>query len=102
MRSFIVLAVLAGLCGTTPASAQVDRRENNQERRIEQGERSGELTRGEAARLQGQQRRIDGEVARDRAANGGVLTPGKRARVNRQENQAGRTIYDKKHNDRVR
>ncbi len=101
MKRLIAVSALVGLCGAVPASAQVNQREYNQERRILQGERSGELTRGEAARLQGQQRRIDTEVARNRAANGGVLTLGERARVDRQENRASQNIFDKKHNERV-
>jgi hypothetical protein len=42
------------------------------------------------------------EIARDRAANGGHLTPGERARVNRQQDRASAAIARDKHNGRVR
>lgn len=44
--------------------------------------------------------RIRREIHRDRAANGGALTPEEKARINRQENRTSRQIYRAKHNDR--
>ncbi|MDD2765987.1 MAG: YXWGXW repeat-containing protein, partial [Opitutaceae bacterium] len=46
-------------------------REANQSQRISNGLRSGQMTSGEAARATATQSRIDGQVAADRAANGG-------------------------------
>jgi hypothetical protein len=37
-----------------------------------------------------------------RAANGGTLTPGEKAKVNRQQNRVSNQIYNKKHNARQR
>ena len=99
---FAILAVIAAGIAA-PAFAQgVDQRQDNQERRIEQGERSGALTRGEANRLDRQQNRIDRAEDRDRAAHDGRLTRGERARLEARENRASAHIYRAKHNGRVR
>jgi hypothetical protein len=37
-------------------------------------------------------------VKADRAANGGKLTAGEKAQVNKQQNKASKNIYNKKHN----
>jgi hypothetical protein len=77
---------------------EVGQRRENQQDRIANGVRSGQLTAGETARLENQQRGINHEVAADRTANGGRLTGAERAQVNRQQNRASRNIYNKKHN----
>jgi hypothetical protein len=80
---------------------QVGQRRENQQDRIAQGIKSGQLTAGETAKLENQQRAINGEVKADRAANGGKLTAGEKAQVNRQQNQASKNIYAKKHNNKT-
>jgi hypothetical protein len=40
-------------------------------------------------------------VKADRAANGGKLTPGEKQQVNREQNNAYKNIYNKKHNART-
>ncbi|MBE7219919.1 MAG: hypothetical protein INR64_15725 [Caulobacteraceae bacterium] len=96
----IAAAAALGLAALSavPAAAQVNAREYNQQRRIDQGVRSGALTPGEAARDERQQGRIDSTVARERARNGGYLTPYQRARINQRENRASAHIYRSKHN----
>lgn len=81
---------------------EVGQRRENQQDRIAQGVKSGQMTAGEAARAENQQRNINHQVAADRAANGGKLTPGEKAQVNREQNKASKNIYDKKHNDKTR
>lgn len=103
MKPTLVTAFLASVVlASTSLAAEVDQREANQQARINQGVRSGELTPGETARLQNREGRINNEIARDRAANGGHLTPGERARVNRQQDRASAAIARDKHNGRVR
>jgi hypothetical protein len=94
--------VLAGAVtlSTTAFAAEVDRREARQQERISQGVRSRELTPRETARLERKEARIQHAIARDRAANGGMLTNKQRARINRQQNRISREIARKKHNDR--
>jgi hypothetical protein len=79
----------------------VGQRRENQQDRIAQGIKSGQLTAGETAKLENQQKGINQQVAADRAANGGKLTAGEKAQVNHEQNQASRNIYHKKHNART-
>lgn len=80
---------------------EVGQRRENQQDRIAQGVKSGQLTAGETAKLENQQRGINHQVAADRAANGGKLTRGEKAQVNREQNRTSRNIYNKKHNART-
>lgn len=78
--------------------SEVGQRQTNQQQRIAQGIKSGQLTAGETAKLENQQRGINQQVKADRAANGGKLTQGERQQVNKEQNGASRNIYNKKHN----
>jgi len=80
---------------------EVGQRRENQQDRIAQGVKRGQLTAGETAKLENQQRGINQQVRADRAANGGKLTAGEKAQVNREQNHASRNIYNKKHNART-
>ena len=97
--------LIAGMVGTlaTLSSAQagvatprIDQRQENQERRIEQGVDSGRLTQGEAQRLEAQQDRI--ENAEVRAKADGVVMRAERRHLKKRENKASRNIFRKKHN----
>ena len=81
--------------------SEVGQRQRNQQERIAQGVKSGQLTAGETARLEGREAAIHNEVHNDRAANGGTLTAAERRQVNRQQNRTSGAIYRKKHNARV-
>jgi hypothetical protein len=73
-------------------------REANQDQRIANGLRSGQMTSGEAARADRTQANIDQQVHDDREANGGKLTGAERQQINGEQNAASRQIYDEKHN----
>jgi len=77
---------------------EVDQRRENQQDRIANGIQSGQLTAGETAKLESQESNINKEVRADRQANGGKLTNGQKAQVNRQLNRESARIYNKKHN----
>ena len=96
----VAAAVLVASLATSARSAEVDNREANQQARIAQGVRSGQLTPGETARLENKEAGIHREIKQERAANGGRLTPAERAQVNRQQNRVSNQIYRAKHNDR--
>jgi hypothetical protein len=87
----------AAVQNTDPKSEVGDRARNQQDR-IAQGIKSGQLTAGEAAHLESNEAKINHEVAADRAANGGKLTGQEKAQVNRQQNRESRQIYRDKHN----
>src|ERR1700704_4833980 len=87
--------------GAKPAhfgNNKVGQRRENQQARIAQGVKSGQLTPAETAKLEKQQRNIHKQVAADRKANGGTLTASEKKQINREQNQASRNIYRKKHN----
>jgi hypothetical protein len=79
-------------------NSKVGQRRENQQDRIAQGIKSGQLTAGETAKLENQQKGINQQVKADRAANGGKLTPGEKQQVNKEQNAASKNIYNKKHN----
>jgi isocitrate dehydrogenase kinase/phosphatase len=102
----IVAGLLAGvvILGSLPAVAgpyvsYLDQRQMNQERRIYQGVRSGQVTPGEFRRMENQQGRIRAAEGRMRAD--GHLNRYERARLNRMENRASHDIYRYKHNNFV-
>jgi len=95
----------AALAFTSVAEAQtnapvINHRHHRQERRINQGVRSGELTRREAHHLRDDERRI---ARNERIAKAdGHVSRAERRHLRREENRTSRAIYRDKHNDRVR
>jgi hypothetical protein len=97
--------LVAALAITSIASAQtrtpvINHREHRQERRINQGVRSGELTRNEARHLRNDERRIRDDKRMAKAD--GHVTRGERRHLRHEENRTSRAIYRDKHNGRVR
>jgi hypothetical protein len=80
---------------------EVGQRRENQQDRIAQGIRSGQMTAGEAARTENREQGINQQIHADRQANGGRLTGQEHAQINREQNGASRQIYRQKHNNRV-
>jgi hypothetical protein len=81
-----------------PKPPTINQRLENQQDRIAQGIKSGQLSAGEAANLETKEGAITNEVKADRQANGGKLTQAERAQVNHQLNHTSRQIYRDKHN----
>ena len=73
----------------------VNARQHHQHDRIQQGVRSGELSREEAQTLRGEQRDIRREERRDKAD--GVLTGRERRELHRELNEASQNIHEEKH-----
>ena len=80
---------------------EVGARRYNQQERIANGVRSGQMTAGEAARAEHHEQNINRHIEADRSANGGSLTPQERHNINERQNAASRQIYNEKHNDRT-
>jgi len=93
-----VMTGFAAMADAHPATPRIDRREARQHARIHQGVRSGELTRGEAARLRAGQRQVH-RIER-RAKADGHVSGRERARIQRIQNRENRAIYRLKHNAR--
>lgn len=105
MRRIHVVLLVTALVSMIATAARagtprIDRREARQHVRIAQGVRSGELTRGEAARLRAGQRHVHRMERRAKAD--GVVTRGERARMTRAQNRESRAIHRLKHNERER
>ena len=108
-KAFMLTAVVAGLmlpvaaqnAAVAPPKGTIHQRKENQQQRIAQGVKSGQLTAGETAHLEKREARINKEVHNERVANGGKLTAAERRQVNRQQNRFSRDIYRNKNNARV-
>lgn len=97
-----MLAAVVGLMVALPAvAAEADRRQGNQQQRINQGVRSGELTGREAARLERQHRSIQREIRRDRGDDG-HLDATERARIDAKQDALSRRIAWQKHDGQSR
>jgi len=102
--------ILAGACavaGTSYADAPrstrdpgVNARQHRQHERIEQGVRSGELTRRETGRLVEEQRDIR-QLERAYKSDG-QLTGAERRDLQHEQNEASRDIYRQKHDEQER
>jgi hypothetical protein len=79
---------------------RVNRRQFNQHERIEQGMRSGELTRGETRQLAAEQRAIRQEERRYKSD--GVMTRDERKDLRQDLNAASRNVYNEKHDAETR
>lgn len=100
MAMMVTLLSMAAVAGADPTTPSIDRREVRQDQRIEQGVKSGELTRGETRRLVRGEGHIDRMEAR--AKRDGVVTPKERTHIQRALNHESNRIYRLKHNTRVR
>lgn len=96
-KTFIAAAIIGALplaAHAQTAASQVQR-DVNQQQRIEQGLKSGELTTREAAKLE----REEAAVSRmqSRALRDGKLTEAEKARIDNAQNRVSRDIYQEKH-----
>jgi hypothetical protein len=75
-----------------PRREQVNNRLANQNRRIHQERKEGELTKGQAAKLHREDHTIRKEERAMARTNGGHLTKAEQKALNQQENQVSRQI----------
>lgn len=96
----LVSVVMSIISATSPNAEiytpRIDARQAKQQKRIQQGVNSGQISPGEAARLNAQQDRI--ERLEDWVEADGVLSGKERARLAHRQNKASRNIHRKKHN----
>jgi uncharacterized membrane protein YebE (DUF533 family) len=85
---------------TFAEAANINQRQRNQQQRIREGVRSGELTRHEVKRLGREQTHIRRDEAW--AKSDGVFTPRERARIQQEQNRASADIYRQKHDNQTR
>src|SRR6516165_5626072 len=92
----LAVAVLVSI-PTSARAGGIKKRAENQQDRIAQGIKSGQLTAGETARLERKEAAVNSEVRDMRKVNGGTLTPKDRQVVNQQQNRLSKDIYQQKH-----
>jgi hypothetical protein len=102
MKRTIVTLTAAVLMTTGLAIAQdsrtVNERRENQQDRIAQGVRSGQLTPRETAHLESREAHLNREIRNDRRAHDNHLTAPERREINHQQNRMSKSIYRDKHN----
>ena len=107
MTPFYFIANIAALpalafAQTTPAAPAtpgIDKRQAEQQKRIDQGVKSGELTGREAARLEKSQAKV--QRMEDKAKADGLVTAKERKRIGHEQNKQSKRIAREKH-DRQR
>ncbi len=90
--AFIGIASVASAQTATP---RVTKRQANQQARIAQGVKSGELTPKETEHLEAREAKIQHDKKEAKAD--GKVTHAERAKLHREENRTSRAIYRQKH-----
>jgi len=80
-----------------PRVNQVNRRETNQQNRIANGVKNGQLTPGQTARLERGEQRLQNNEKKDMAADNGHLTKQDQRQLNHEANHMSKRIYKDKH-----
>lgn len=95
----VAAAVFAALAlpafAQTTSTPRIDQRQKNQQQRIDQGVKSGQLTPKETARLNKEQARI--QKMEDKARADGKVTAKERARIEKAQDRASRNIERERH-----
>jgi methionine-rich copper-binding protein CopC len=104
LASTLVIAPAAMIAQTTPTPGahdyNINQRKVDQQDRIANGVKNGQLTAGQTARLEHQEAGINKEERGMRAQDNGHLTKQDRQTVHAQQNQESRRIYRDKHDGR--
>ncbi len=104
MKPFSINKIACGfvISGTVLLSSAnagtVNQRRENQQDRIAQGVKSGQLTAHETASLESKEAHLNHQIRNDRRDDNGHLTAGERNRINHEQNHLSRDIYRDKHN----
>ena len=97
-----ICTLLTGASLAQVTGHSIQNRKYDQQGRILQGDRSGQLTRGETRNLESRERSVNRVEHAMRRTDGGHLTAGDKAALTRRQNNISRSIYKDKHNARVR
>ncbi|HRH01783.1 MAG TPA: hypothetical protein PLI68_13355 [Bacteroidia bacterium] len=82
------------------ATPKVKHKQEQQQKKIAQGVKNGELTPAEAEKLERQQRKIQHDKRMAKAD--GVVTPKERAKIHHEQKRAGKHIAKEKHDPQHR
>ena len=104
LASTLVIAPAAMIAQTTPTPGahdyNINQRKVDQQDRIANGVKNGQLRAGQTARLEHQEAGINKEERGMRAQDNGHLTKQDRQTIHAQQNQESRRIYRDKHDGR--
>jgi hypothetical protein len=98
--ALVGILAIASIANAQTRTPVINHREHRQERRINQGVRSGELTKSEAHHLRSNEHKVSNDKRMAKAD--GHVSRAERKHLRRDENRTSRAIYHKKHNDRIR
>lgn len=93
--------IAAAVAQTAPPPETAGQRKANQQARIAQGVKSGQLTAHETSNLEAREASVNKEERNMRAANGGKLTAADRTALNNRQNKISNSIDKDKHNAAV-
>jgi hypothetical protein len=96
-----LLLTVAAVAQTAPPPGTAGQRKVDQQARIAQGVKSGQLTAHETSNLEHREASVNHEERNMRAANGGKLTAADRTALNNRQNHISNSIYNDKHNAAV-
>ncbi len=102
LRSLLVALLIAAVPGVASAAEvdstkRVDRRQDNQDTRIEKGVKSGNITKKEASRLEKGQTRVD--KAEKKAAADGTVSKKERARLESMQDKQSKSIANQRQDE---
>ena len=102
LASMFIIAFLSisSIGKAQTATPVVKERQVNQQERIGQGVKSGELTPGETQRLEGREAKIQHDKKAAKAD--GTVTAAERAKLHREQNRTSKAIYRQKHDGQTR
>ena len=105
MKRISFVAVLLASTFAVSAFAQsastpkIDQRQENQQKRIDNGVASGALTAKETANLEKREIKIEGD--KEAAKADGKVTAAEHRKLTREQNRTSRAIHRKKHNEKT-
>jgi len=97
-NTIAITGVFIASAFSAQAAGKIGQRKENQQDRIAQGVKSGQLTAGETAHLENKEAAVNKEERAERTLDHGKLTPGDKAQINQQQNRLSKQIYTDKHN----
>jgi hypothetical protein len=103
IRTLLLAGAVAvsALIPSVVGAQTIREREHNQQQRIGNGVKSGELTPAETARLEHREAELRAQIKADRSANGGKLSLAERAQLQKELDGVSAQIYRAKHNDKT-
>ena len=100
VMSILMITAFSFVFVSSAMAGRIKNRQVHQQKRINQGAHSGELTHREVKVLEKEQRHV--QQTKKKVWADGELTPRERVRLERQQNKASAHIYKMKRNERTR